>query len=292
MIQDEITLKVLYEQYMSIPDVTSAIYKFEKYNCINYWGLLLSRGYDMQILAENDFFGSDLCQNQRMTSELASLAKIFGEKELACKLATKQLEIVINTPNAPNDLLIRAYNDAARELSHNHDNAEDFHKATNYYIKAVEIAGNTQTKEVAVAYNGLGRCCLLANRIDLALAFGEKALQLNMNFYGENHCEIAVNLNNIAQAYEKQGNYIKAIEAYTKAISIEVSIHGNCTTDLIVMYYNLADCQFCMNNFFPALQNISKAIEIIEKTVGEKYYDLDSYIQLKNHILSHIKEKN
>lgn len=292
MIQDEITLKVLYEQYMSIPDVTSAIYKFEKYNCINYWGLLLSRGYDMQVLAKNDLYGRDLYQNQRMISELTSLAEIFGKKELACKLATKQLEIVINTPNVPNDLLIRAYNDAASGFLHNSCNDEDFHKATNYYIKAVEIAGNTQTKEVAVAYNGLGRCCLLANRIDLALAFGEKALQLNMNFYGENHCEIAVNLNNIAQAYEKQGNYIKAIEAYTKAINIEVSTHGNCTTDLIVMYYNLADCQFCMNNFLPALQSISKAIEIIEKTVGEKYYDLDSYIQLKNHILSRIKEKN
>ena len=292
MIQDKVTLKVLYEQYMAIPDVTSTIYKYEKYNCINYWRTLLGHGYDMQVLCETDFYGTDLCQNQRMTSNITSLANIFGKKELARKLAAKQLEKALNTPNMSKDILIKSYNDTARELSNNPESAEDFHKATNYYIKAIEIAGNVQTKEVAVAYNGLGRCCLMANKNDLALAFGEKALKLNMHFYGEKHCEIATNYNIIAQAYEKQKEYIKASEAYSKAIDIEISIHGHCTTDLIIMYYNLADCQLRMNDFLSALQSISKAIEIIGKTIGEKYYDIDSYIQLKNIILSQIKEKN
>ena len=272
---------------MAIPDVTSTIYKYEKYNCINYWRTLLGHGYDMQVLAENDFCGMDLCQNQRMTSDLTSLVDIFGKKELARKLTAKQLDKVLNTPNVSEDILIKSYNDAARELLNRPESAEDFHKATNYYIKAIEIAGNTKTKEVAVAYNGLGGCCLLANKNDLALAFGEKALKLNVHFYGEKHCEIAANLNIIAQAHEKQGDYIKASEAYARAIDIEISIHGNCTTDLIVMYYNLADCQLRMNDCLSALQSISKAIEIIEK----KYYDIDSYIQLKNIILSQIKEK-
>jgi hypothetical protein len=55
------------------------------------------------------------------------------------------------------------------------------------------------------------------------------------------------------------------------------------------MYYNLADCQLCMNDFPSALQSISKAIEIIDKTFGEKYHDIDSYIHLKNDILSRIE---
>ncbi|MBR5832998.1 MAG: tetratricopeptide repeat protein, partial [Bacteroidales bacterium] len=129
---------------------------------------------------------------------------------------------------------------------------------------------------------------------DLALSFGEKALELNMLFYGEKHCETAASLNNIAQVYEKQGNYgnyIKAIEAYVKAIDIVITVHGNYTTDLMAIYYNLADCQLRVADFLSALQSISKAIDIIEKTIGEKYYDIDSYIQLKEYILSKIKEE-
>lgn len=290
MIQDEVTLKVLYEKFMSIPDVTSTIYKFEKYNCITYWSILISYGYDMQVLDAVDFYGMDIYKNQRMISQLTSLAKIFGERKLARKLTEKQLERIINTPNVDEEVLIKCYNDAARELSYRPDNDEDFHKATKYYIKAIEIAGNTHTKELAVAYNGISACCITANQEDLALDFGEMALKLNMDLYGENHYEIAVNLNNIALAYEKQGNYMKAIEAYGKAIDIVISICGNCSTDLIVVYYNLAGCQFCINNFSSALQNISKAIEIIKKTIGEKYYDMESYIELKNDILLRIRQ--
>ena len=291
MIQDDVTIEVLYERYMSIPDVTSTIYKFEQYNCINYWKILLAHGYDMQVLAQKDFSGMDLCQNQRMTSQLTRLANILGKKDVSCKLTVKQLEKVLKTPNVSDDLLLKCYNDAARELLNNPGSDEGFHKATNYYIKALEIARNTQTKEVAVSYNGLCGCCLLANQIDLALAFGEKALELNMQFYGENHCETAASLNNLAQVYEKQGNYIKAIEAYVKAVDIVTTVHGNCTTDLMAIYYNLADCQLRVADFLSALQSISKAIDIVEKTIGEKYYDIDSYIQLKEYILSKIKEE-
>jgi hypothetical protein len=44
-----------------------------------------------------------------------------------------------------------------------------------------------------------------------------------------------------------------------------------------------------MNDLQSALQRISRALEIIEKTFGKKYHDIDSYIQLKNDILSRIE---
>ena len=138
---------------------------------------------------------------------------------------------------------------------------------------------------------GLAACCLLCNEFDLALALSNGAFKLNRGFYGENHHETAANLNLIAQAHEKLGDYTQAIEAYTKAIDIIISLYGNCTTKLIVLYYNLADCKKSINSFTSALQNISKALEIIKKTIGDNYYDIDSYIQLKNEILSHIKEQ-
>lgn len=288
MIQDEITLEALYKRYMSLPEVTATIYRFEKYNCINYWKILMSHGYDMHVLVENDFSKMDFYKNQRMIFELTSLARIFGDNELAHKLAEKQLDIIINSPNVPNDLLIRSYNDAAQALTYS-SNDDDFQKAKNYYFKAIEIAGNTSSTEVAVTYNGLGQCCLFGNKNDLALAFGEKALELNRKFYGDVHHEIAANLNVIAQAHTKQGDYTKAIEAFTKAINVLISIYGNCSTELIIMYYHLADCQLCMNDFTSALQSISKAIKIIDKIFGEKYHDIDSYIHLKNDILSRIE---
>ena len=292
MIQDELTLKALYTKYMSLPDVTATIYKYEESNCINYWKILISQGYDMDILVENDFYDTDFHTNKRMIFDLTYLANILGENKVARKLTEKQLEIILDTPNISKETLIGSYNDAARELMHQPVSDLDFHKATDYYLKAIEIADNSSTKEVAVAYNGLGQCCLLGNKNDLALAFGENALKLNRSFYGENHREIAVNLDLIAQAHEKLGDCAKAIEAYTKAINIIISIRGYCSTDLIVLYYNLADCQLYMNNLSSALQSISRAIEIIEKIIGEKYYDIDSYIQLKNDILSRIKEQD
>lgn len=293
MIQDEITLKALYKKHMSIPEISATIYRYEKFNCIIYWKILMSHGYNMHVLVENNFSETnyDGLNNQRMVSELISLAHIFGDYELAHKLAEKQLKTLINTPNVPNDSLIRSYNDAAQAFSCS-CNDEDFHKALNYYFKAIEITGNTSTKELAVSYNGLAQCCLFGNKNDLALVYGEKALKLNRSFYGDKHIEIAANLNVIAQAHEKLGEYKKAAEAFIKAINIIISKDGNYSTNLIIMYYNLAGCQLCMNDFLSALQSISKSLEIIEKTFGESYHDIDSYIQLKKDILSHIEAKN
>ena len=290
MIQDKLTIEALYKKCMSKPDVTASIYKYEEYNCINYWNLLLSHGYDMQALVENDFYEMDFHKNINMIFDITSLANILGENIVARKLTEKQLDITLNTPDVSKEILIRSYNDAARE--HLHQPSElDFRKAKKYYFKAIEIAGDTSTKEVAVTYNGLAACCLLCNEFDLALALSNGAFKLNRGFYGENHHETAANLNLIAQAHEKLGDYTQAIEAYTKAIDIIISLYGNCTTKLIVLYYNLADCQKSINSFTSALQNISKALEIIKKTIGDNYYDIDSYIQLKNEILSHIKEQ-
>lgn len=290
MIQDKVTLKALYKNYMSIPEVAATIYRFDKYNCINYWRILISYGYNMHVLVENYFSENIPDTNQRMISELTSLAYIFGDNELARELSEKQLEIIINTPNISKDILIRSYNDAAGPLKYS-DKDEDFHKAINYYFKAIEIAGDTPTEETAVSYNGLGQCSLLGKQYDLALTCGKKALELNIAFYGNVHREIAANLNIIGQAQAELGEYTKAFDTFSKAINVLISIYGNWSTELIVMYYNLADCQLNINDLQPALQSISRALEIIETTFGENYHDLDSYIQLKNNILSRIEAK-
>jgi preprotein translocase subunit SecA/nephrocystin-3 len=290
MIQNKKSLEKLYKRYMSKPEVTELIYRYDKYNCINYWNILRSHGYDMHSLVEYNFSKKDLYKSQRMIFEFTSLARMFGDNELVLKLADKHLEIITNAHNVSKDLLIKSYNDVANAFAwSNHDN-DDFHKAINYYFKAHEIAGNTSSKELAVTYNGLAQCCIIGQKNDLALFFGEKALELNKKFYGDIHYEIAVNLNVIALAHTGQGDYSKAIEAFTKAIRILISLYGNYSTELIVAYYNLADCQLYINNLQPALQSISKAIEIIDMIFGEKYHDIESYIHLKNDILARIEE--
>ena len=291
MIQDKDTLKALYQKYMSIPEITATIYRYEKFNCIRYWKLLTSHGFDMHVLLEKDFSEMNYEKNQRMIFELTSLAYIFGDNELAHKLAEKQLEININTPNMPIALLIRSYNAAAQALTYT-SNEEDFHKAIKYYFKAIEIADNAPINEIAVSFNGLGQCCLFGNKNDLALACGEKALEINKTFYGDdNHHEIAVNLNVIAQAHSNQGDYAEAIEAYTKAINILISIYGNYSQELFVAYYNLAHDQYMIKDYSAAIESISKAIVIIEKVYGKDYHDIDSYIKFKNHLLSIIESE-
>ena len=46
-----------------------------------------------------------------------------------------------------------------------------------------------------------------------------------------------------------------------------------------------------MQDFQSALHYISKAIDIIEKVFGKDYGDLNSYIQFKTQIGSHIENK-
>lgn len=68
-------------------------------------------------------------------------------------------------------------------------------------------------------------------------------------------------------------------------------LYGHSFNEYFVLCYNIAHCLYKMQDFQSALHYISKAIDIIEKVFGKDYGDLNSYIQFKTQIGSHIENK-
>jgi len=76
---------------------------------------------------------------------------------------------------------------------------------------------------------------------DGAEALYLRALQINRSVFGEEHPEVAENLNGLAQVYKGQMSCLKAEPLFIDAIAISERTLGNTHPHVINRYRNLAD---------------------------------------------------
>lgn len=67
----------------------------------------------------------------------------------------------------------------------------------------------------------------------------EIALAIKEAYYGKNHTELAMTLNNLGLVYAKLGQYQKAIVLYQKALSIKQQFFGDLHPDIALFLFNL-----------------------------------------------------
>ena len=73
------------------------------------------------------------------------------------------------------------------------------------------------------------------------LIYTEKALNIFTNTFGQNHPNVAIEYNNLGEAWKFKGEYDKAIDFYQKALNIFTNTFGQNHPNVAIEYNNLGE---------------------------------------------------
>jgi tetratricopeptide (TPR) repeat protein len=107
-----------------------------------------------------------------------------------------------------------------------------------------------------------------------ALAFYEKALEIQQKTLSSNHPNLAHSYNNIGSVYEKMDEYSKALSSHEKALGIRQKTLPPNHPDLATSYNNIGSVYDKMGEYSKALSSHEKAFEIYQKTLPPNHPDL------------------
>ena len=141
-----------------------------------------------------------------------------------------------------------------------HKELGDHELAIANYEKALKkLSKNNFTKELmASLMNNMGILYRSTGNLIKAVSFGEKALQIYLEIFGENNIQTAISYNNIGLAYQEKKEYPSAITNFEKAIKIFEIINESKSK------------LSCLNNLasiYKRQKNYSQAIEITKKSL-------------------------
>lgn len=166
--------------------------------------------------------------------------------------------------------LISAYilNDHAR----NYESMGEMEKADECYKDAFTIYSHykdTISNEIAMLYNNHGLLLMKNGLYDVALQSLEKAKEIKVVLYGENHVQLANVFNNLGMVnYYLQRN-TEAIDYYQKALPLYLKEYGEKNANVANCYNNMGMSYFAMNDTANAKLYISKAYELRLSLYGE-----------------------
>ena len=166
--------------------------------------------------------------------------------------------------------LISAYilNDHAR----NYESMGEMEKADECYRDAFTIYSHykdTISNEIAMLYNNHGLLLMKNGVYDVALQSLEKAKEIKVVLYGENHVHLANVFNNLGMVnYYLQRN-TEAIDYYQKALPLFLKQYGEKNANVSNCYNNMGMSYFAMNDTANAKLYISKAFELRLSLYGE-----------------------
>lgn len=136
--------------------------------------------------------------------------------------------------------------------------------------RALELFDNTQTGEnknnqalkahllsdFASISKGLGQPRFIA------LEYEEKALEIRLSLFGNEHSDTADSYNNIGGTYTGLGNHQRALEYQEKALETRLNIFGDKHPDTATSYLNIGGTYVNIGNYQRALEFQEKAVAI------------------------------
>lgn len=279
--------------------------KFEDYFCANYNGAL-NYFYRSLTYADKDSLKAENYNHIANTYYIQSnysLALSFHQKALEIRnSSTGSVDIAISYLNIGNiyaDLgeNIKAMEYYQKSLQIHHSLGKDsFNIAGVYYNisrlfekqgqverafencrKAIELfrsAGSIQDQNIALCYNLMGIIHKMQGDYNQAIVYYNKALDINLTFYGQSHPEVARNYSNIGRIHFDQGDYLIALEYYEKALKIRLSVYRENHLEVVENYNSIAAIYDKQRDYSTALEYYKKSLNIRLFLYGENHPDL------------------
>ena len=125
----------------------------------------------------------------------------------------------------------------------------------------------------------------------------EKWYKINLkvceDIWGEMHPSTALNYNNLAGIYERQGKYKKAEELLKKSLQINIDVMGEDSSFTIANYNNLAGIYMIQEKYDEAEELYEKCVQLNKQVSGEYHLDIaKSYNNLASLYKRQSKYKN
>ncbi|BAX81535.1 tetratricopeptide repeat-containing sensor histidine kinase [Labilibaculum antarcticum] len=154
----------------------------------------------------------------------------------------------------------------------------DYSNSINYFEKAISYCVNSQQKEKADCYNGLGNSLIGIDKYKLSLSSYFTSLNIR-NTLGDSLL-ISASLNNIGNVYFQMGDYSNALDYYNQSLVLKEN--ANSLVGVAIMLNNIANVYHKLDDGAKALSSYFKALEIIgaEKEVVWKSILLENIGQL------------
>ena len=148
----------------------------------------------------------------------------------------------------------------------------NYDRAMQYYRAALNYARTDSLK--AITQNNIGFVYSEQGNYTQALSYYEKALQIQLQIYGEQHPSVATSYNNIGCVYSDQGDYNKALSYYEKALQIRLQVYGEQHPDVAVSYNNIGLVYSEQGDYDQALSYYEKALSIWSQINSEQHPDV------------------
>lgn len=149
----------------------------------------------------------------------------------------------------------------------------DYHKAMNYYQKALDIALDIYGEyhpEVANEYNNIGCIYEMYDDYEKSQEYNERALKIQLETLGENHIELITTYSNLGVLYTKIGKYDEAMELYQKSVEIGLSHYGETHERMVPSYLNIAVLYGIVGHYDESFTYYQKVLDILNNNIDNE----------------------
>jgi tetratricopeptide (TPR) repeat protein len=110
-----------------------------------------------------------------------------------------------------------------------------------------------------------------AGKLDEALPFAERALEIRERLLGTKHRDVAAAIDSLAGIYTDRGEYVKAAPLYSRALAIREKALGKDHPDTASSLNNLAALYYYQGKYEEAEPLYKRALDIREKALGKDH---------------------
>ena len=126
-------------------------------------------------------------------------------------------------------------------------------------------------ENVSVLVNALGSTYSDLGDANKAIECYEKALEIDLKVFGDQHPNVGTYYNNLGGAYRDLGDANKAIEYFEKALEIDLKVFGDQHPNVATRYNNLGSTYRALGDANKAIEYYEKALEIHLKVFGDQH---------------------
>ncbi|MCP4346204.1 MAG: tetratricopeptide repeat protein [Desulfobacterales bacterium] len=139
--------------------------------------------------------------------------------------------------------------------------------------EVITEAAREKDGNVAVLLNDLGQSYDMLGDYQKVIKWTEKALELDLKNFGDNHPNVAIRYNNLGGAYNSLGEYGKAIGYFERALDIIKENYGEQHPHVAGSYNNLGMTYDSLGEYGKAIGYYERALELDLKNFGDNHSD-------------------
>jgi len=137
-----------------------------------------------------------------------------------------------------------------------------------------DIYGDKENPLQSSCYAGMASCFKETDDFNMAIDYYKKSLDVNKALYGEEHPQVATNLNSIGSFYNEIGKYEEAQTFLFQALAINTMVYGKHHPSIATDYNNIGFSYCQLGNYDEALKYYQRALAIDKDYYGLHHVDV------------------